>query len=77
MNNRWMVVAVVAVLVLFSALVLKNTVVSANGPVTLVASAPAPQDGDSVQPSKNGPPVPWKNGPPVPWKNGPPVPWKQ
>lgn len=78
MNNRWMAVAVVAVLILFSAVVLKGKVVSADTPMTtLVASAPAPQDGDSVQPAKNGPPVPWKNGPPVPWKNGPPVPWNR
>ncbi len=68
MNNRWMVVAVVAVLILFSAVVLKGKVVSANTPMTtLVASAPAP-DGVEAAPIKNGPPIPWKNGPPIPWK---------
>jgi hypothetical protein len=76
MNNRWLAVAVLVLLVLVSAVVLKNTVntVSANGPVPptpwMLANGPVP-------------PTPWvaKNGPvpPTPWKNGPvpPTPWNK
>ncbi|GEM_PF-6240993 len=77
MNNRWFAVAVLVLLVLASAVVLKNTVTpaaSANGPVPptpwLMANGPVP-------------PTPWvaANGPvpPTPWKNGPvpPTPWNK
>jgi hypothetical protein len=75
MNNRWLSVAVLVLLVLVSAVVLRSTLdksVSANGPQPptpwLMANGPQP-------------PTPWLNGPqpPTPWKNGPqpPTPWKQ
>lgn len=76
MKNNWMTVVVLVLLVLVSAVALRNTfnhAVSANGPMPptpwMMANGPMP-------------PTPWANGPmpPTPWKaNGPmpPTPWKK
>lgn len=75
MNNRWLTVAVLVLLVLVSAVVLRGAFansVSANGPTPptpwMMANGPTP-------------PTPWANGPtpPTPWKNGPtpPTPWQK
>jgi len=70
--NRWTVVVALVLLVLVSAIGIRNLATSASGSDTPVMMA-------------NGggpPPPPWKNGggpPPPPWKNGggpPPPPWK-
>ena len=73
--NRWLKVVCLVLLVLVSAMVLRNatyaSVAGGNDPI-LVANG-----GNPV------PPLPWKNGgnpvPPLPWKNGgnpvPPLPW--
>ena len=75
MKNRWLTVAVLVLLVLVSAVALRNAfndTVSANGPTPptpwMMANGPTP-------------PTPWLNGPtpPTPWKNGPtpPTPWQK
>jgi hypothetical protein len=74
-NNKWKVVVAVVLLVLISAVGIRNlamTVVASDAPV-LVADGGGPP-----------PPPPWKDGggppPPPPWKDGggppPPPPWK-
>lgn len=81
-SSRWMVVAVVVVLVLVSAVSLRKASAASFGDMpTLVASAPAPgawgppTPWKAETPAKWGPPTPWKSETPAKW--GPPTPWKQ
>jgi len=72
--NRWLTVVLLVLLVLVTAMSLRNATVNAHpnaGPVVVA-------DGEGP-----APPIPWKDGegpaPPIPWKNAAtaPAPWNK